>query len=70
VAVGPESIDTSRLVLLPLLAGHPDEMAAVLSDPRLYTFTGGGPLTPRALRPAIACRGPADPARAVTGTRR
>ncbi|MGW4907638.1 GNAT family N-acetyltransferase [Streptomyces sp. NPDC004270] len=45
------SIDTDRLELLPLRVGHAGEMAAVLSDPALHTFTGGIPDTPEALRP-------------------
>jgi RimJ/RimL family protein N-acetyltransferase len=44
------TIPTGRLILLPQLAEHADEMAAVLSDPRLYTFTGGAPPTPSVLR--------------------
>ncbi len=43
-------IRTGRLVLLPLLAGHAEEMAAVLSDPALYAFIGGAPATPGELR--------------------
>ncbi|MFE4961290.1 GNAT family N-acetyltransferase [Streptomyces sp. NPDC056660] len=43
-------IDTDRLELLPLRVGHAGEMAAVLSDPALHTFTGGIPDTPEALR--------------------
>ncbi len=34
---------TARLLLEPLLVDHADEMAAVLGDPALYTFTGGAP---------------------------
>ncbi|MER5514603.1 GNAT family N-acetyltransferase [Streptomyces sp. NPDC002763] len=44
------SIGTDRLELLPLRVGHAGEMAAVLSDPALHTFTGGIPDTPEALR--------------------
>ncbi|MFG3022617.1 GNAT family N-acetyltransferase [Streptomyces sp. NPDC048254] len=44
------SIGTDRLELLPLRVGHAGEMAAVLSDPALHTFTGGTPDTPEALR--------------------
>ena len=43
-------ISTARLDLLPLRVEHADEMAAVLSDPALHTFTGGAPDTPQALR--------------------
>ncbi|WOX09870.1 GNAT family N-acetyltransferase [Streptomyces sp. N50] len=46
----PARIRTPRLDLLPLRAEHATEMAAVLSDPALHTFTGGAPLTPAALR--------------------
>lgn len=43
-------ITTTRLDLLPLRPGHATEMAEVLSDPALHTFTGGAPLSPEALR--------------------
>ncbi|CAL9575956.1 GNAT family N-acetyltransferase [Streptomyces sp. enrichment culture] len=46
----PETIRTDRLALLPLEAEHAEEMAAVLSDPDLHTFTGGAPDTARDLR--------------------
>jgi RimJ/RimL family protein N-acetyltransferase len=49
-AIGVELISTARLVLLPLRTEHADEMAAVLADPALYTFTGGSPPTVAALR--------------------
>lgn len=39
----PGVIVTERLDLLPLLPAHSGEMAAVLSDPALYAFTGGEP---------------------------
>lgn len=42
-------ISTARLDLLPLQPDHAEEMAAVLSDPALHTFTGGSPLSPEAL---------------------
>ncbi|MFD3588611.1 GNAT family N-acetyltransferase [Streptomyces sp. NPDC058683] len=45
-----QPIGTDRLDLLPLRVGHAGEMAAVLSDPALHTFTGGIPDTPEALR--------------------
>jgi RimJ/RimL family protein N-acetyltransferase len=48
VEAGP--ICVGRLDLLPLAAGHAEEMAGVLSDPALYTFTGGAPPEPAALR--------------------
>ncbi|TMR25654.1 GNAT family N-acetyltransferase [Nonomuraea turkmeniaca] len=44
------TIETPVLTLLPLRAEHADEMAVVLSDPRLHTFTGGAPLTAQELR--------------------
>ncbi|MFI6921465.1 GNAT family N-acetyltransferase [Nonomuraea spiralis] len=43
-------VETSRLSLLPLRVEHAEEMAAVLGDPRLHTFTGGVPLTAPELR--------------------
>lgn len=43
-------IPTARLELRPLRVEHAAEMAGVLSDPRLHTFTGGTPLDPAALR--------------------
>ena len=48
--IAAQAISTGRLDLLPLLPGHAEEMAAVLSDPALHTFTGGTPDTPQALR--------------------
>jgi RimJ/RimL family protein N-acetyltransferase len=48
--IGAKAIGTGRLDLLPLLVEHAEEMAAVLSDPDLHTFTGGAPATPEALR--------------------
>jgi RimJ/RimL family protein N-acetyltransferase len=46
----PAVIPTARLDLVPLLAQHADEMARVLSDQRLYSFTGGSPPTAAQLR--------------------
>ncbi|WP_229712760.1 GNAT family N-acetyltransferase [Streptomyces fuscichromogenes] len=43
-------IGTGRLDLLPLRVEHAEEMAAVLRDPALHTFTGGTPDTAEALR--------------------
>jgi RimJ/RimL family protein N-acetyltransferase len=43
-------IRTARLELLPLLVGHAEEMAGVLSDPALHGYVGGVPDTPRELR--------------------
>lgn len=48
--IAAQPVVTSRLTLLPLSAGHADEMAAVLADPVLYTFTGGSPPTREELR--------------------
>jgi RimJ/RimL family protein N-acetyltransferase len=48
--VAAQAIRTARLDLLPLLVSHAEEMATVLSDPALHTFTGGTPDTPEALR--------------------
>ncbi|MDX2600799.1 GNAT family N-acetyltransferase [Streptomyces caniscabiei] len=44
------TISTRRLDLLPLRVEHAEEMAAVLSDPALYTFIGGSPETAQVLR--------------------
>ncbi len=62
-AIAAESISTDRLELLPLRAEHADEMAGVLADPGLYTFTGGSPPTAAALRPRYErmIAGSADP---------
>jgi RimJ/RimL family protein N-acetyltransferase len=45
-----DSIATARLDLLPLRVEHAEEMAAVLSDPRLHEFIGGTPDTVDELR--------------------
>jgi RimJ/RimL family protein N-acetyltransferase len=45
-----DTIRTDRLDLLPLTVEHAAEMATVLSDADLYTFIGGAPATPAALR--------------------
>ncbi|MDU0304779.1 MULTISPECIES: GNAT family N-acetyltransferase [unclassified Streptomyces] len=59
-----QALSTRRPDLLPLRVEHAEEMAAVLSDPALHTFTGGAPDTARALR--SRCRrmtaGSPDPA--------
>ncbi|MFD5144376.1 GNAT family N-acetyltransferase [Streptomyces sp. NPDC058401] len=47
---GGSAIPGRRLTLLPLRAEHAGEMAAVLSDPALYSFIGGEPPTAGALR--------------------
>jgi RimJ/RimL family protein N-acetyltransferase len=49
-----EPIETSRLTLEPLSVEHAGEMLAVLADPRLYEYTGGGPLTLDQLRARYA----------------
>jgi RimJ/RimL family protein N-acetyltransferase len=48
--INAKAIHTDRLVLLPLLVEHAEEMAAALSDPDLHTFIGGTPTDPQALR--------------------
>ncbi|MER5945352.1 GNAT family N-acetyltransferase [Streptomyces sp. NPDC001904] len=62
----PEPIRTPHLTLLPLAVTHADEMAAVLADPALYTFTGGEPPSAGALRARYARQvaGSPDPATA------
>ncbi|MFF4588757.1 GNAT family N-acetyltransferase [Streptomyces sp. NPDC001388] len=59
-----EPITTPRLDLLPLQVEHAEEMAAVLDDPALHTFTGGAPSSPDALRTRYArlVAGSPDPA--------
>lgn len=49
-AIQTKLIRTDRLVLLPLLGEHAEEMASALSDPGLHTFIGGAPAAPHALR--------------------
>lgn len=49
-SVAAEAISTRRLDLVPLHLEHADEMAVVLADPGLYTYTGGSPPTATALR--------------------
>jgi RimJ/RimL family protein N-acetyltransferase len=44
-----DRIDTDRFALLPLRVEYAEEMARVLSDPELYVFTGGEPVTAEAL---------------------
>jgi RimJ/RimL family protein N-acetyltransferase len=62
-AIGAEPISTSRLDLLPLRAGHADEMVTVLADADLYAYIGGFPPTPEALRATYErmIAGSADP---------
>lgn len=45
-----QEIRTRRLVLEPLRVAHAAEMASVLDDPALYTYTGGQPVGVDALR--------------------
>jgi RimJ/RimL family protein N-acetyltransferase len=45
-----QTIRTRRLDLLPLHVDHAEEMAKVLSDPALHSFTGGTPESTDALR--------------------
>lgn len=47
---GPAPFSTDRLDAEPLRVAHADEMAAVLADPALHTFTGGAPEDAPALR--------------------
>jgi RimJ/RimL family protein N-acetyltransferase len=49
-AMVADLIETSRLRLVPLRPEHAMEMAAVLADPALYTYTGGTPPRPEELR--------------------
>jgi RimJ/RimL family protein N-acetyltransferase len=49
-AITAKPVNARRLTLVPLSAGHADEMAAVLADPGLYAFTGGSPPTLQELR--------------------
>ncbi|NUR84388.1 MAG: GNAT family N-acetyltransferase [Nonomuraea sp.] len=44
------TIETPRLLLVPLGVEHAEEMAAVLADARLHEFIGGVPATPAELR--------------------
>ncbi|MFI6099074.1 GNAT family N-acetyltransferase [Lentzea sp. NPDC051213] len=44
-----DDIGTDRLNLLPLRVEHAAEMAGVLADPALHTYTGGAPATPEEL---------------------
>jgi RimJ/RimL family protein N-acetyltransferase len=43
MSITADVIRAGRLTLVPLRAGHADEMAGVLADPDLYAFTGGSP---------------------------
>jgi RimJ/RimL family protein N-acetyltransferase len=46
----PEPFATARLDVMPLRVAYADEMAAVLGDPALHTYTGGAPETAEELR--------------------
>ncbi|MEU9458689.1 MULTISPECIES: GNAT family N-acetyltransferase [unclassified Streptomyces] len=46
----PEPFATARLDALPLRVAYAHEMAAVLGDPALHTYTGGAPETADELR--------------------
>ncbi|MFJ8882867.1 GNAT family N-acetyltransferase [Streptomyces sp. NPDC102402] len=46
----PEPFSTPRLDAVPLDVAHAEEMAAVLFDPTLHTYTGGSPEDAGALR--------------------
>ncbi|MDT0446694.1 GNAT family N-acetyltransferase [Streptomyces johnsoniae] len=61
-----EPFGTRRLDLVPLRAGHAEEMAAVLSDPALHAFIGGSPDTPQALRSRYRRMTAGSPAPAVS----
>ncbi|MGZ8578746.1 MAG: GNAT family N-acetyltransferase [Actinomycetota bacterium] len=56
-------IPTERLELSPLRVDDAEEMAVVLGDDRLHTFTAGGPATATELRERYErlVAGPADP---------
>ncbi|MGW1103370.1 GNAT family N-acetyltransferase [Streptomyces sp. NPDC002540] len=58
---GPEPFSTERLDVLPLRVGHADEMAAVLADPALHTYTGGAPESAAELRVRYARRAAGSP---------
>ncbi len=49
-AIAAQPISSRRLTLEPLSPEHAGEMAAVLADPDLYTYTGGSPPTRQELR--------------------
>ena len=49
-AIAAAPVPARRLTLVPLAGEHADEMAVVLADPELYTFTGGAPPTRQELR--------------------
>ncbi|MFB8120522.1 GNAT family N-acetyltransferase [Streptomyces sp. NPDC055962] len=60
----PEPFSTPRLDAIPLDVAHAEEMAGVLFDPALHTYTGGAPEDAGALRARYArqAAGSPDPA--------
>lgn len=50
----PPALDADGLRLEPLHVDHAEEMATVLDDTRLHTWTGGGPATVEQLRARYA----------------
>jgi RimJ/RimL family protein N-acetyltransferase len=59
-------IRTARLDLMPLRVEHAQEMAGVLSDPALYSFTGGSPPAVPELRSRYLRWAAGSPDQAVT----
>ncbi|MFJ6849187.1 GNAT family N-acetyltransferase [Streptomyces sp. NPDC091271] len=57
----PEPFSTSRLDALPLDVAHAEEMAVVLFDPALHTYTGGVPEDADALRARYERQGAGSP---------
>ncbi|MCX4846215.1 GNAT family N-acetyltransferase [Streptomyces sp. NBC_00893] len=56
-----EPFATARLDALPLRVAYADEMAAVLDDPALHTYTGGAPETADGLRARYARQSAGSP---------
>jgi RimJ/RimL family protein N-acetyltransferase len=56
-----EPLRTSRLTLTPLAVTDANEMVGVLSDPALYTFTGGVPPTLVQLEERYRCQSAGSP---------
>ncbi|WP_103514016.1 GNAT family N-acetyltransferase [Streptomyces sp. SM10] len=57
----PEPFSTSRLDAIPLDVAHAEEMATVLFDPALHTYTGGAPEDVGALRARYERQGAGSP---------
>jgi len=57
----PEPFSTSRLDALPLDVAHAEEMALVLFDPALHTYTGGAPEDAGTLRARYERQGAGSP---------